>query len=118
MSEKITKTCDHVTLTEFDNHSRFVEIEYPRVGPDHTERYNQGVYELAACPVCGRSIPNSLNTVTDFDRIQYLERHPLKQEVVGGAEDGHQGVCWAVGAHSGTLRETLDILIRIERTGQ
>lgn len=54
------------------------------------------------------------STVTDTDRINWLEAHPLPTEVRGGAEDGHIGKAWAVAAHSGTLREAIDMLMLSE----
>jgi hypothetical protein len=46
----------------------------------------------------------------DSERLDWLEAHPLKAEVRGGSEDGHQSTAWAVAASNATLRETLDVL--------
>lgn len=48
----------------------------------------------------------------DADRLDWLERHPLRAEVHGGSDDGHTGTFWGLGAHSGTLREAIDHLRR------
>ena len=51
-------------------------------------------------------------TMKDTRRLQFMEDHLARPcEIKGGAEDGHVGIAWAVSAHGGTLRETLDVLI-------
>lgn len=47
----------------------------------------------------------------DKVRLDWLETHPLKTEIKGGSEDGHTGTFWGCGAHSGTLRETIDVMM-------
>lgn len=44
----------------------------------------------------------------DKKRLDFMEEHPLKTQIHGGAEDGHEGVAWAVSSHGGTLRDALD----------
>jgi len=46
----------------------------------------------------------------DEARLDWLESHPLKSEIHGGSEDGHTGKFWGVGAHSGTLRDAVDVI--------
>lgn len=56
------------------------------------------------------------SAITDTDRINWLEAHPLPTEVRGGVEDGHTGKAWVVAAHAGTLREAIDVLILSQDT--
>lgn len=49
--------------------------------------------------------------ITDTERINWLEAHPHPTSIVGGKEDGAEAKFWGVGAHSGTLRETIDHMI-------
>lgn len=44
----------------------------------------------------------------DKRRLDWLEAHPLKANVHGGSDDGHEGTAWAIAAHSLSLREALD----------
>lgn len=56
--------------------------------------------------------------ITDTDRIEWLEKHPLPTEVHGGRDDGITGKAWAIAAHDGTLREAIDFMIMTERREQ
>lgn len=45
----------------------------------------------------------------DSARLDWLEAHPLKTEVVGGAQDGAESKAWAIACHAKwTLREAID----------
>jgi len=46
--------------------------------------------------------------ITDTDRINWLEAHPLPVEVRGGPDDGHTARAWGLVAATGTLREAID----------
>jgi hypothetical protein len=54
---------------------------------------------------------NKPKPITDTDRINWLEAHPLPTEVHGGSDDGHVAKAWAIAAHSGTLRDAIDAII-------
>lgn len=64
------------------------------------------LFEGFVCPDC------STIQITDTDRVDWLESHPVSAEVFGGPEDGHTARVWAVSSHSATLRETLDLLLQ------
>ena len=50
--------------------------------------------------------------MADTRRLNFMSEHLARPcEIKGGAEDGHVGVAWAVSAHGGTLRETLDVIM-------
>lgn len=48
----------------------------------------------------------------DKARLDWLAAHPLETQIKGGSDDGHVGIFWGIGAHSGTLRETIDAAMR------
>ncbi len=50
------------------------------------------------------------NSEAEKARLDWLEANPRPGEVQGGAEDGHVAKVWLVAAHSGTLRDALDVL--------
>lgn len=60
--------------------------------------------------MAGSILANSLE-VTDTDRINWLEANPNPTSVVGGIDDGAEAKFWGIGAHTGTLRETIDHMI-------
>ena len=58
------------------------------------------------------SPPATGSAITDTDRINWLEARPLPAEIHGGNEDGHQAKFWGISAYGGTLRETIDHMIK------
>lgn len=44
----------------------------------------------------------------DKERLDWLEAHPLKAGIHGGADDGSTGTFWGLGAANVTLREAID----------
>lgn len=56
--------------------------------------------------------PSAGSAITDTDRINWLEARPLPASIHGGLDDGGDAKFWGIGAHSGTLRETIDHMIR------
>lgn len=55
--------------------------------------------------------PSAGSAITDTDRINWLEARPLPASIHGGLDDGSDAKFWGIGAHSGTLRETIDHMI-------
>jgi hypothetical protein len=50
--------------------------------------------------------------ISDTDRINWLEARPLPAEMRGGSDDGAVATFWGISAFTGTLRETLDHMIK------
>ena len=56
---------------------------------------------------CGRLTVDCAALDADKAVVDWLEANPIKTEIHGGSDDGHQGTFWGIGAHSGTLREAV-----------
>lgn len=46
----------------------------------------------------------------DTERLNWLEAHPLRAGIHGGADDGSTGTFWGCGSANLGLRETIDTI--------
>jgi len=52
------------------------------------------------------------SVITDTERVNWLDAHPLPAEVRGGNEDGATAKFWGISAYDGSVREAIDTMIR------
>ena len=58
------------------------------------------------------STPSAGSAITDTERVNWLDAHPLPAEVRGGNDDGATAKFWGISAYDGRVREAIDHMIR------